>query len=196
MHAPLAHPPTIDGDGIIEGYASLFGAIDLARDMVVPGAFRETLAVRGINRIPMLYQHDPAEPIGVWLDLREDWRGLYARGRLIADVQRGREVFALVRAGALDGLSIGFRTVKARVEPQTRVRKLLAIDLWEISLVTFPLLASARVDAVKAQRWPERAVVRRDPDARYFERKPKFVFTKRTCSRAPTSGADRRRGTA
>jgi uncharacterized protein len=140
---------TIAPDGSIAGYASLFGEIDAARDMVMPGAFATTLKTRGLRRIPMLFQHDPAEPIGVWLELREDQRGLFARGRLIPEVMRARELLALLRAGASDGLSIGFKTVKARVDPKTRVRKLYDIDLWEISLVTFPLLAGARVDSVK-----------------------------------------------
>jgi hypothetical protein len=145
-------PATIRTDGTVEGYASLFGEVDSARDMVMPGAFVQTLTTRGLRRIPMLFQHDPAEPIGVWLDLHEDARGLRARGRLIADVVRAREVLALVRAGAIDGLSIGFRTLKSRIDPRTRVRRLEQIDLWEISIVTFPLLAGARVRAVeKAQ---------------------------------------------
>jgi HK97 family phage prohead protease len=150
-------------DGRVEGYASLFGAIDQARDMVVRGAFRDTLVQRGVRRIPMLFQHDPAEPVGVWLDLREDAHGLYARGRLIPDVKRGRELIALIRDGAIDGLSIGFRTVKGRVDPKTRVRRLEAVDLWEISIVTFPLLAGARVRAVKQQRTEDERLLRRHP---------------------------------
>jgi hypothetical protein len=138
-------------DGTIEGYASLFGEIDQARDMVMRGAFADTLAARGVRRIPMLFQHDPSEPVGVWLELREDHRGLYARGRLIPDVTRARELLSLLRAGAVDGLSIGFRTVKGRIDPRTRIRSLVAVDLWEISIVTFPLLAGARVQAVKAE---------------------------------------------
>jgi uncharacterized protein len=137
----------IEEDGSVEGYASLFGEIDGARDMVMPGAFARTLRQRGIRRVPMLFQHDPAEPVGVWLELFEDFRGLRARGRLIPDVTRGRELLALLRADAIDGLSIGFRTVKGRVDPATRVRKLIDVDLWEISIVTFPLLAGARVRA-------------------------------------------------
>ncbi len=148
---PRAH---IDADGAVEGYASLFGEIDQARDMIMPGAFARTLASRGLRRIPMLFQHDPAEPIGVWLELREDWRGLFARGRLIPDVKRAREVLALVRAGAVDGLSIGFKTVKGRIDPKTRVRRLIDVELWEISIVTFPLLSDARVRAVKEVRKP------------------------------------------
>ena len=79
---------TIDADGTVEGYASLFGEIDPARDMVMRGAFADTLASRGIRRIPMLFQHDPSEPVGIWLELREDFHGLFARGRLIPEVAR------------------------------------------------------------------------------------------------------------
>jgi uncharacterized protein len=140
---------TIDADGTVEGYASLFGEIDQARDMVMRGAFADTLATRGLRRIPMLFQHDPSEPVGIWLELREDHRGLFARGRLIPDVTRGRELLSLLRAGAIDGLSIGFRTAKARIDPRTRIRRIYAVDLWEISIVTFPMLTGARVRSVK-----------------------------------------------
>src|SRR5262249_28928133 len=80
--------------------------------------------------------------------LREDHRGLFARGRLIPDVTYGRELLSLLRAGAIDGLSIGFRTAKARIDPRTRIRRIYAVDLWEISIVTFPMLTGARV-----RRW-------------------------------------------
>ena len=151
MHAPLLPLSRVSllPDGAVEGYASLFGEIDQARDMVMPGAFAQTLKLRGLRRIPMLFQHDPAEPVGVWLELREDHRGLFARGRLIPEVARARELYALVDSGAVDGLSIGFRTVKGRVDPKSRIRKLDQVELWEISIVTFPLLAGARVSAVK-----------------------------------------------
>src|SRR5207244_13627357 len=104
----------------------------------------------GVRHVRSLYQHDPAEPVGVWLELTEDFRGLRARGRLIPEVARARELLALVRSGAVDGLSIGFRTVKGRIDPASRVRKIIDLDLWEISIVTFPLLSGARVRAVKA----------------------------------------------
>jgi len=155
---------TIDADGTVEGYASLFGEIDQARDMVMPGAFAATLRTRNIRRIPMLFQHDPAEPVGVWLELREDARGLYARGRLIPEVARGRELLSLLRAGAIDGLSIGFKTVKGRIDPKTRIRKLDAVDLWEISIVTFPLLNGARVRAVKQAPASSHARMRAERD--------------------------------
>lgn len=151
MHAPLSSVSRLSfsGDGTVEGYASLFGEIDQARDMMMPGAFTQTLKTRGLRRIPMLFQHDPAEPVGVWLELHEDFRGLWARGKLIPDVTRARELFSLVEAGAVDGLSIGYRTVRGRIDSRTRVRHLYQVDLWEISIVTFPLLAGARVRAVK-----------------------------------------------
>ena len=91
----------------------------------------------------LLFQHDPAEPIGRWLYLREDARGLFAEGQLNLAVQRAREIDALMRGGGLDGLSIGFRTLLARKGPGGE-RRLHQVDLWEISLVTFPLQPGAR----------------------------------------------------
>lgn len=139
----------VDTAGQFEGYASLFNVPDLGKDLVEPGAFAASLARRGVRGIKLLWQHDPAEPIGQWLSLREDARGLFVQGRLSLDVARAREILALLRDGAVDGLSIGFRTVKARTDPRTGYRRLSEIDLWEVSLVTFPLLPQARVSAVK-----------------------------------------------
>ena len=135
-----------------EGYASLFGVPDSSGDVVEPGAFAASLKARGPAKVRMLYQHFAHEPIGVWQVLREDARGLYVRGRLITDTQRGRECLALLGEGALNGLSIGFRTVRARRDAKTGLRQLLQIELWEISVVTFPLLAGSRVTAVGAAR--------------------------------------------
>lgn len=175
----------IDPDGTVEGYASLFGDVDQARDMMMPGAFADTLKARGLRRIPMLFQHDPAEPIGIWLELREDFRGLYARGKLIPDVKRAREVLALVREGAIDGLSIGFRTTSGRVDPKTRVRKLHAVDLWEISIVTFPLLTNARVRAVKGVPQGRRTCAPLRPlrDERLLRQRPVFSFARAKAER-------------
>jgi len=126
MHAPLQSISrvSLSPDGAVEGYASLFGEVDQARDMVMPGAFTQTLKQRGLRKIPMLFQHDPSEPVGVWLEIAEDWRGLRARGRLIPDVMRARELLALIKAGAIDGLSIGYRTVRGQIDPKSRVRRL------------------------------------------------------------------------
>jgi HK97 family phage prohead protease len=140
---------TVAADGSFAGYASLFGKADLGRDMVLPGAFRASLARRGAAGVKMLFQHDPAEPIGVWTEIREDTQGLQVRGQLTTGVARAREVLSLMRAGALDGLSIGYRTVRGRTDAKTGIRSLLEVDLWEISVVTFPMLPEARVSAVK-----------------------------------------------
>jgi HK97 family phage prohead protease len=136
--------------GSFEGYASLFGVEDQGRDVVMPGAFRASLARRGTHEIRMLFQHDPAQPVGVWDDIREDARGLHVRGRLIEEVARAAELLALMRAGALDGLSIGFRARRATRDPGSGQRLLIEIDLWEISIVTFPMLPGARVNGLKS----------------------------------------------
>jgi Escherichia/Staphylococcus phage prohead protease len=140
----------VAADGTFEGYASLFDKEDLGHDIIAPGAFRDSLRERGPAGIKMLFQHNPSEPLGVWVSLTEDARGLYARGRLMPEVARAREVLALMRVGALDGLSIGFRAVRARRDEKTGVRRLTRVDLWEISVVTFPLLPEARVAHVKS----------------------------------------------
>ena len=135
--------------GMFEGYASLFDTADLGRDVVAPGAFAGSLRARGPAGVKMLWQHDAAEPIGSWLSIVEDARGLMVRGQLNLAVARAREVLALMREGAVDGLSIGFRTRKAVTERTTGLRWLHAVDLWEISIVTFPMHPGARVTAVK-----------------------------------------------
>jgi HK97 family phage prohead protease len=142
----------VEADGTFSGYASLFGKADLGRDMVMPGAFRASLLKRGTAGVKLLFQHDPKEPIGAWLDIREDANGLFVKGRLTAGVARAREVLSLMRAGALDGLSIGYRTVRGVTDAKTGIRRLVEVDLWEISVVTFPMLPGARVVSVKSAR--------------------------------------------
>ena len=156
---------TVEADGTFSGYASLFGQVDLGRDAVERGAFAPSLTKRGAGGIRMLFQHDPNQPIGAWEDIREDARGLFVKGRLALGVTKAREVWELMRDRALDGLSIGFRTVRAKTEAKTGVRRILEADLWEISIVTFPMLPEARVDQVKTE---ERNAPL--PTAREFER--------------------------
>jgi HK97 family phage prohead protease len=145
--SPTLREAQISGGGSIEGYASLFGVEDQGRDVVLPGAFRASLTRRPAAQVRLLFQHDPAEPIGVWDEIREDARGLYVRGHLVEAVARAREVMALIRAGALDGLSIGFHAKRASRDARTGLRRLYEIDLLEISIVTFPMLPGARVSA-------------------------------------------------
>lgn len=140
--------------GIIEGYASLFGVADSGGDIVMAGAFARSLAKRGAAGVKMLWQHDAAQPIGVWTSIREDAKGLKVAGRLDLSVARAREALSLLASGAVDGLSIGFRTRRATTDRTNRLRRLQEVDLWEISVVTFPMLNEARVDAVKRARRP------------------------------------------
>ena len=157
--------PSIIDDGTFEGYASLFNRRDSGNDVVLRGAFRESLKVREPRGVKMLFQHDANQPIGIWQTIKEDARGLFVRGRLMTDVVRAQEVRSLMRAGALDGLSIGFRAVKGRRDRVTGVRNLEQVDLWEISVVTFPMHPEARIASVKSQPF-----VGALPTERTFER--------------------------
>lgn len=146
---------TVAEDGRIEGYASLFGARDQGGDVVEKGAFAASLRrLREAGRaVKLLWQHDPSEPIGIWDVVSEDERGLRVRGRLLTETRRGREALALLRAGAMDGLSIGYRAVRsARGADGGRI--LTEIDLWEVSLVTFPMLPEARASACSGAEGP------------------------------------------
>lgn len=145
------------GSVTVAGYASLFGLRDRGGDVVMPGAYAAALAalaVRG-DRVRMLWQHDQAQPIGIWDEVAEDARGLRVKGRILTDVARGREAAALLVAGAVDGLSIGYRTKRAEAVAGGG-RRLIELELWEVSLVTFPMLAEARV---AAKSMPERGAM-------------------------------------
>lgn len=139
-------------EGVIEGYGSVFGNVDSYGDIVVAGAFDQTLVeAKDQSRLPaMLWQHNPDEPIGVWTEMRQDKRGLIVKGTLAMTTQRGREAFELIKMGALSGLSIGYSTVKSSFDEQTGVRSLLQLDLWEVSPVTFPANGAARITGAKA----------------------------------------------
>ena len=140
----------LGADGRFAGYASVFGKLDEGGDIVMPGAFRASLSLRGRHRIKMLFQHDPKEPIGVWDRIVEDGFGLWVEGRLVGEVPRADALRRLIARGAVDGLSIGFRTVKSTRDPKGGHRRLWEIDLWEISIVTFPMMDLARIAPGKA----------------------------------------------
>jgi HK97 family phage prohead protease len=140
----------VDAAGEFEGVASVFGELDLMGDTVAPGAFRKSLAThKRVGRMPlMLWSHQLDQPIGRWTDIRETAQGLVVKGKLLLDVARAREVYAMLKEKVADGLSIGFRTVDS---VRTKTGRLLKeIDLAEVSLVSLPALASARVTAVKS----------------------------------------------
>lgn len=143
-----------DNPGTFEGYASTFD-VDSTGDVIMPGAFTRTLAAHAAKGrpIPILWQHDVREPIGVTLEAREDGRGLFVKGRLlVADLARAREAYALLREKALGGLSIGFSIPKggATWDEETGLRRITELRLWEWSLVTFPANEAAEVTGVKS----------------------------------------------
>lgn len=137
-------------DAIIEGYASVYDVVDSGLDIVAPGAFSKSIS--GGRKVRMLWQHDMSSPIGVWDEMRDDAKGLFVKGRISRDVQRGAEAIALFRMGAMDSLSIGYRTVKAEPEGGGRIRKITEAELWEVSAVTIPMNEHATAQ-VKAAHW-------------------------------------------
>ncbi|MDD3029970.1 MAG: HK97 family phage prohead protease [Alphaproteobacteria bacterium] len=141
----------LGGDGVFTGYASVFGELDDQNEIVAAGAFTRSLAKwRRQARMPaLLWMHDPTQPIGVWQSIREDANGLFVEGRLAVRTQKGGEAYELLKLGALTGLSIGYRVVRSRPDATRRARILTDVDLFEISLVTFPANDAARVADVK-----------------------------------------------
>ncbi|MFD2264338.1 phage major capsid protein [Lacibacterium aquatile] len=151
-------PADAETEGIFTGYGTVFDIPDLDGDVIAPGAFRDSLkrlATQGGPRL--LWQHDPTQPIGVWTEVVEDARGLKMTGRLALDTQRGAEAFALLKLGALDGLSLGFTILQAERDSEGR-RRITCAELHECSPVTFPCQPAARVQAVKSATFsPDRA---------------------------------------
>lgn len=135
-----------DRIGEFVGLASVYGVKDLHNEAVMPGAFTKTIAERG-GRIKLLYQHDVTRPIGIG-EVSDSEAGLILRGRLAMNTAGGREAYEQVKAGVIDSLSIGFDTIKEKVVD--KVRQILEIRLWEVSLVTFPANTLATISAIKA----------------------------------------------
>lgn len=142
------------------GYGAVFGNVDQGRDLIVRGAFAESLADwRTKGKLPkMLWQHNPHAPIGIYTEMREDDYGLFVKGRFTDGVQQADEAYALMKDGALDGLSIGYSTLDDEVDRAAGIRKLLKVDLWEVSTVTFPMNVGAGVTDVKAQPKPPHTI--------------------------------------
>lgn len=145
----------VGDDGVIEGYASVWNKVDSYNEAVERGAFKQSLASarREKRSIKMLYQHDSFQPIGVWDELDEDDTGLRVRGRILKDASvKAAETYALIREGALDELSIGYREVETKKDPaRPGVLLLKQLNLREVSVVTFGALSvAARIDSVKS----------------------------------------------
>ena len=142
----------VNADGTVEGYGSVFGVKDSYSDVIEKGAFQKSIqAHRDAKSMPaLLWQHDAAQPIGIWTDMVEDGNGLKLKGKLAMDTVKGKEAHALLKMGAINGLSIGFLTKQANFDEKTEVRTLKEVELWEVSLVTFPANTEARVTQVKS----------------------------------------------
>ena len=152
--APILRVKEFGDNGEFSGYGSVFGNRDSYGDVVVQGAFAKSLAEHAAKgRMPKLFwQHDPWMPIGKWLEMAEDEVGLKVTGRLNMDVQQGREAYALLKAGDIDGLSIGYRTLQSEEDEGGDVRLLQELDLVEVSVVSLGANDQALVSAVKTIR--------------------------------------------
>ncbi len=135
----------------ISGYASLFDQCDMSGDIVRRGAFAASLLSNSFlsgskSKLPMLFGHETKTPIGVWQRIFEDNTGLFVSGHIILGDKHSERIAKLVLSGALSGLSIGYKTVRAR--KHNHGRELLEIDLWEVSIVAFPMLRAARITQI------------------------------------------------
>ena len=137
-------------EGEFEGYASVFGAEDLGGDIVMAGAFSDSLTRWPASKIKLLWHHSPQEVIGKFVEAREDTKGLYVKGKLFTKMRKASEVHELMKEGAVEGLSIGYRTREFEIDRDNGTRKLLKVDLREVSVVTFPMLDIANVTLVKS----------------------------------------------
>ena len=139
--------------GMFEGYGSVFGNKDLGNDVIEKGAFTKSIKRRTNKGVKLLYQHKSDMPIGVFDEIKEDDHGLVVKGRLALKTQAGAEAYELLKMGALDGLSIGFKINPSEVSYDRRSNKRIIkeVDLMEVSLVTFPMNPQATVRSVKGQ---------------------------------------------
>lgn len=140
--------------GEFEGYAALFGLPDKGFDVINGGAFADSLISRPAAKVRMLWQHDTREVIGRWAEAKEDGKGLFVRGKLNLNVQRGREAYELLKDDSIDGLSIGYRSVADEIDRAMGVRRLIKVDLFEISVCTFPMMPDANISRVKTEGLP------------------------------------------
>jgi HK97 family phage prohead protease len=159
--------------GTFEGYGAVFGNVDSYGDVIAKGAFKATLRdwKKAGSLPPMLVQHGgwmmtdmDALPIGKWEAMEEDDTGLRVTGRLInLDTERGKQIYGAMREGVLDGMSIGYRAKEFVIgtKPEEPRRTLKAVELVELSVVTFPANGKARVDAVKTEGLSRRELERR-----------------------------------
>jgi len=151
ISAPIFDIKEISEEGVFSGWGSIFGNKDSGGDIVVAGAFAKSLAEHRQKgtKVKMFWQHDPHQPIGKWTDMAEDGKGLYVEGKLNMGVQRGREAYALLKEGDIDGLSIGYSIVDAEPDEKRGALLLKQVKLWEVSVVSMAMNERARIDSVK-----------------------------------------------
>lgn len=142
-------------EGEFEGYASTFGNVDQGRDIVEMGAFTKSLSRRPAKKVKMLLYHDTRRPCGVWDSIVEDGKGLKVKGRVLLSTRDGKDAYELMRAGALDAMSIGYRTLTDEYDRTANVRRLKELDLFEVSIVSFPMNERATIGAVKQTLSPQ-----------------------------------------
>lgn len=156
----------VDDAGVFSGWANVFNEKDLGGDIVLPGAFKDSIAAwqASGNALPLLWNHAFDDVRGAWLELEEREKGLWAKGQLNLDTAAGRDARALLNQPAVDGLSIGYSLKKGgyRYDEVQQAWLLSKIDLNEISIVTFPMNQSSRVDRVKSMRRRGEAVTVRE----------------------------------
>lgn len=143
----------VQEDGFFSGYGAVFGNIDWYNDVILPGAFKVSLDKwKTKNKFPpVLWNHNDSEPIGIYTNIYEDEKGLFVEGKLlIDDVPRAKSTHALLKAGAIDGLSIGYSTKKAN-QQGNGIRELIEVDIGEISIVTQPANDRSLITSVKSK---------------------------------------------
>ncbi|MDE1151399.1 MAG: HK97 family phage prohead protease [Micavibrio sp.] len=182
--------------GVFEGYASVFGVTDATGDRIEKGAFARSLegALTMGQLPPLLWQHDPRQPIGAWREMWEDAHGLYVKGELfVSDIIRAREAYRLLQEKVVTGLSIGYRALKSHRDAEG-IRVLTEIELIEVSMVTFPANDHARINRVKSQLMEGRVPTPREfetflRDAGFSRRQAKGLVADGYKSLAPRDAA-------
>jgi len=167
--------------GKIEGYGAIFGVEDAGGDTIAPGAFTASIAkTKADGRpLPMLWGHNPTDPVGSWHEFAEDAKGLFVKGQALVETTRGRDTLAFVKAGVISGLSIGYRTLVDEIDREGDTRTIKEAELWEVSLVTFPMQSDARVLDVKALTgMTERDIERVLRDGGFSAREAKAVISR------------------
>lgn len=148
---------SIEENGLFSGYASVFNVVDKQNDLILPGAFKENL---NKDKIKLLWQHNQSEPIGYIIDIHENDVGLYITAHLLLGIQKAEEVYLMLKTGVINGLSIGYIPLEYDIDHESGARVLKQVELWEVSLVTFPANLAAQVVNVKSQDNEQKMLIR------------------------------------